>query len=258
MPGHRAQGIARPAGALAASLMLVLLIAPRPAAAQNSPSLPSTTHSDAISGRTHLFEQFYLSGIARLGRGDPAGAASIFATTNEIAPELPQMHYVLALARVLADFSTREAALPLVQSAMAADPSHPLYGILSVLADPTLSQLKADGALYLTPAGAGLLQRAGALLPRSKDAYNGKYLALLLGAFEATGDAALPQRLPGFAAILGPGRAVRLPHIEETLSLGRLLVLNVSEAELKPYEARFVDRLIRSSGRAPAGPELHS
>jgi hypothetical protein len=219
-----------------------------PAVAQ---SLPPSAHRDVQSGRTHLFEQFYLSGIARLARGDPAGAASVFETTHEIAPDLPQMHYVLALARVLADFGSRAQALPLIDRARTADPKHPLYAILAVLADPALSALKPDGALYVSPGGMARLRDAEAVLTNTHEAYNGKYLLLLFGAIEATGDAAWPQRLPGFAALVGPGCRVHLPHIEEPVSLGRLLALGVPDATLHTYEERFVDRLSRSSERKP-------
>ena len=217
-----------------------------PAAAQ---SLPSSAHRDVQTGRTHLFEQFYLSGIARLARGDPAGAASVFATTREIAPELPQMHYGLALAQVLADFATREQALPLIDRAVNADPKHPLYAILAVLADPALSLLKPDGALYLTQAGMARLHDAESALANTHEAYNGKYLLMVFGALEATGDAAWPQRLAGFAALVGPGCHVHLPRIEEPVSLGRLLALGVPEATLHAYEERFVERLTHSERR---------
>ena len=36
-----------------------------------------------------------------------------------------------------------------VSRGMAADPNHPLAGITSVLANPQLSQMRPDGALYL-------------------------------------------------------------------------------------------------------------
>ena len=183
-------------------------------------------------------QHFLLSGIACLVRGDPDGAAHVFAVTDQLA-DLPQMHYLLALARILADFDRRADALPLVQRAIREDPGHPVYALLEVLADAHLSTLRSDGALYLTPAGAERLRAAARALPAASDTYNGKYAAVLLSRLEPTGDVALPLRWSGFKAMLGPGRSIALPGIKEPQALGRLLV--VTAPQLAAYEVRFVN-----------------
>ncbi len=203
---------------------------------------------DAGGSRPHMLLHFFLSGIACLVRGDPAGAAEVFAVTDEVASDLPAMHYMLALARLLADFNARAQALPLIERSIAAEPDNPLYTIAAVFADANLSTLKSDGALYFTPAGTRLIRDAANRLPAMKEAYNGKYFTMLLGALEATGDPAWPQRLNGFAAMLGQGRAISLPSINEPQSLGRLLVLTITDTQLMRYEARFL-------GASPEGRE---
>lgn len=203
-------------------------------------SASRSTLDDVETVRVGLFEHFFLSGVACLVRGDPAGAADIFEVTAQIAGDMPQMNYLLALARVLADFEHRGRALSIVQRAMAADADHPLYVIATVLADARLSVLKGDGALYFTADGARLIRASGSKLAARKDAYNGKYAAALLDGIENTGDAAMPQRLNGFAAMLGQGRPIALPHIQAPQSLGRLLVLSIPPVQLARYEARFL------------------
>jgi hypothetical protein len=203
-------------------------------------SAARSTLDDVETARVGLFEHFFLSGIACLVRGDPAGAADIFEVTAQIAGDLPQMNYLLALARILADFEHRGRTLSIVQRAMAADADHPLYVIATVLADARLSVLKADGALYFTADGARLIRAASSKLAARKDAYNGKYIAMLIEGIEDTGDASMPQRLNGFAAMLGQGRTVALPHIQTPQALGRLLVLSIPPAQLARYEARFL------------------
>lgn len=209
-----------------------------------TPSAPSpaarSTLDDVETVRVGLFEHFFLSGIACLVRGDPARAADVFEVTAQIAGDMPQMNYLLALTRILADFEHRGRVLSIVQRAMAADADHPLYVIATVLADARLSVLKADGALYFTADGARLIRAAGGKLATRKDAYNGKYAAALFEGLEDTGDAAMPQRLNGFAAMLGQGRTIALPHVQTPQALGRLLVLSIPPTQLARYEARFL------------------
>jgi hypothetical protein len=212
-------------------------LAPAPSviAASSHPAV-----ADGVGTSPHVFEHFFLSGIACLVRGDPAGAAGIFEVTAQVAAELPQMAYLTALAGVLSDFDHRGRMLAPIQRAITADPGHPLYTIVDVLADSNLSVLKADGALYLTPAGAQLIRAAANRLSARKDAYNGKYVTTLLAALEETGDAAMPQRLKGFSAMLGAGRPIALPDIQAPQALGRLLVLSIPPEQLARYEARFL------------------
>ena len=208
-------------------------------------------NADVAAGRTHFFEQFFQSGVARMGRGDPDGALGIFETGDAIAPAMAEMHYAVAAARLVAHFSERAAALPAIRRALAAEPDHPLYRIVALLIDPAASELRDDGALYFTAEAAARLHAAAVALPAARAAYNGRYLATLLARVEPSGDAALPQRLPGFAGMLGEGRPIRLPHIAEPQSLGRLLALAIPEAAFRPYEARFVEHLRESRIDAP-------
>jgi hypothetical protein len=212
-----------------------LASAPSVAAASSRPAT-----ADNADRSLHVFEHLFLSGVACLVRGDPAGAAGVFEVTARVAAELPQMAYLMALAGVLSDFDHRGRMLPPIQRAIAADPDHPLYTIIDVLADANLSLLKADGALYFTPAGAQLIRAAAGKLASRKEAYNGQYVATLLAALEETGDAALPRRLNGFSAMLGAGRPIALPDIQAPQALGRLLVLSIPAAQLARYEARFL------------------
>jgi len=197
---------------------------------------------------THFLEQLYLSGTARLGRGDPAGAARLFALSLETASDLPQMNYSMALAYVLANFRQRQRALPFIGIARATDPRHPLYALLEVLANPGLSVLKPDGALYFTPAGEQQLADAIDRLAVMPDAPNGKYAAMVFAERTPTGDTALPQRLSGFAAMLGAGSHVLLPHVEQPQPLGCLLMLTVPSRDLGPYEPRLAQRLLAQPG----------
>jgi hypothetical protein len=235
--------------AVAAAGLAAALHALQPAQAQDP--APATVLEDAKSGHTHLFASYYQSGVARLGRGDAAGALAMFETASESAPDLPQLQYAFALTLVLADFDDRARALPPIRRAVAAAPHHPLYLIVDTLADAAKSELHGDGALYLSPAGIAELQAAVPLLPAQHDAYNGKYFAALVATLQATDDPSWPQRLPGFAAMLGQGSGVQLPQLGEKLSLGRLLVIAIPEAELRRYETAFVQRLMQP-GAAPA------
>lgn len=233
------------AGGLAA-LAAALLAMP---AARPQGISPVSLHEDAQGGKTHLLASYYRSGMARLAGGDPAGARTVFEAALAAAPAVPQVQASLAAAMLLADFAARERALPLIRAAVAAEPRHPLYRIIAVLADPAASRLvNDDGALYLTVAAARTLDEAAGALTGAPDVLNAKSLALVLSARTPTGDTALPERIPGFAAMLGTGRGVALPQLGERVSLGRLLELAVPDAAFKPYEVAFVERLLQ--GRA--------
>ena len=199
-----------------------------------------------------LFQHLFLSGVADLVRGDPADAADIFDVTAHIADDLPQMQYLLALARVLSDFDHRDRMLAPIQRIVAEDPDQPLYAILEVLADRRSSVLGRDGALYLTRDGARRLSTAASKLATRQDAYNGKYFAMLVEALAGTGDTALPQRFDGFARMLGQGRTIMLPNVATPQALGRLLVLAIPGEQLARYETRFLTGA--TDGREAAMP----
>jgi tetratricopeptide (TPR) repeat protein len=192
------------------------------------------------NGPTLLLRQLYLNGQARIARGDPAGAAAVFQVTSEVAPELPQMQYSLALSQVLADFSKRERALPAIDKALASEPGHPLYNIVKVMADPALSSLDKDGSLALSPAGTERFRTARAQLKDAKDAINGRYLAPILANVQESGNG---MRLAGFDAMIGPGGKVMLPQTRDAQAFGRLFTVSVTDSELQPFEPRMVARL---------------
>src|SRR5438270_599542 len=78
-------------------LLAGLLTAVTPAAAE-----PAT-----IGAPTHIAQQLYLNALARVARGNPAGAVAPFQVLAEVAPELPSLHHSLAYAMLLADFARR-------------------------------------------------------------------------------------------------------------------------------------------------------
>lgn len=220
-------------GAVAAALLC--LLCPATGFAQSQP--------EAAASHTHLLRQLYTSGLARMAKGDPAGATEVFRIAAEVAPELPQLHYSLGLAQVLADWKNREQALPSIEAALRVEPSNPLYGIAKVFADPALSQLGHDGALRLTPSGAERLRAASAAVGQDKTAINGRYLAAVLGSVQATGDSRHPLQLAGFDRMLGAGGKVRLPKWNDPQAFGRLFSAAVPDAALQAYEPRMVGRL---------------
>jgi tetratricopeptide (TPR) repeat protein len=213
------------------------------AAAAQSVS-PDSLRAAARTGRTHFFEQYYQAGLARLASGDAARALPLFETASDVAPDLPQLHYQVALAQVLADFRERQLALPAIRRAMAGDPANPVYRILAALADPALSTPGADGGLYFTPEGAALVAAAMPKIADLRDAANARYFVPVLATIEPTGIVVLPKRLPGFATTLGTRQPVTLPRVAEPQTVGRLLMVAVGDAALRPYEEAFVDRLL--------------
>jgi hypothetical protein len=213
-------------------------------------STPSVTHDGAP--QSSLLQHLFVSGIADLVRGNPADAAEVFKATASATDELPQLTYLAALAQVLSDFDHRDQALPRVKRALAEDPDHAAYRLLAILADRDLSLLQPDGALYFTSAGAKRLHAAIADLPAQTDAYNGTYLAIVLASVEETANPALPERLAGFAAMLGEGRSLRLAGIDSPQALGRLFVLSIPPEVLAAGEARFLAGLKDGSEAASA------
>lgn len=205
----------------------------------------SRAESRAETGyvQTHLLRQLYTSGLARMAKGDPQGAADLFRLATEVAPELPQMHFSLGLAKLLADWQRREEALPSIDAALYADPANALYGTAKVLADPALSRLGADGALHLTPEGAERLRAAAAALGTERTAINGRYLAALLSEARASGDAQYPLRLAGFDRMIGAGGKIRLPGWQDSQPFGRLFAAAIPDSELQAYEPRLIARL---------------
>ena len=215
-----------------------------PAASAQSVS-PVALRHDAAAGRTALLVSYYHAGVMRLGSGDPAAARTVFATASSAAPDLPQLRAALAIAILLADFADRAEALPQIRAALGANPDAPLYRVIEVLADPSQSALGEDGALRLSARGTRTLDEAAPRLAGEREAYNAKYLAMLLATRAPTGDAAMPQRIAGFGAMLGPGKGVALPGIGERVSLGRLFEIAVPSAAFRPFEPEFVERLLQ-------------
>jgi hypothetical protein len=201
-------------------------------------SKPSVAHDDA--SQSTLLQHLFASGIADLVRGNPAEAAESFEATASATDDIPQLSYLTALAQVLSDFNHRDQALLGAKRALARDPDHPLYRLLAILADRGLSSLQPDGALYFTSAGTKKLHAAIADLPAQTDAYNGTYLAALLASVEKTINPALPERLPGFATMIGDGRSLRLIGIDSPQALGRLFVLSIPPEVLARGEERFL------------------
>jgi hypothetical protein len=196
----------------------------------------------------HVLRQVYLSGVARIARGDPGGAVSAFKVVNEFAPDLPEAQYSLALSMVLADFSRREQALPLLRAALARDPEQPLYNILEVLADPAETRLLRDGALYFTPAGSRILTLYVPKLVSARECYNGRYLKTTLTTLQQTENPAYPLRLADFRSMIGAKGMIRLMQFPETpFAFGRLFVVSIPESRFDPYEAGFLARLFPES-----------
>jgi tetratricopeptide (TPR) repeat protein len=199
---------------------------------------------NATASQTQLLKQLYLNGLARMAQGDPGRAISAFQVVTEVAPSLPQGHYSLALAMVLADFDRRERALPEIDKALAALPGQPLFVIVKVMADPALSSRGQDGALYLTAEGAARLRQAATGLDRMPEAHNARYLVPVLAALEETQDSARPYRLANFSAMVGANGKLRLPQLGDTpQAFGRFFALSVADSEFGAYEGQMVARL---------------
>src|SRR5690349_13106265 len=84
---------------------------------------------DAIA-EARLLKQLYLIGLSRMARGDAVAAIGPFQVVTEVAPELTEAQHLLAVAMVVGDFPRRARALPIIDKALAAEPSHPLYNIV--------------------------------------------------------------------------------------------------------------------------------
>jgi hypothetical protein len=228
------------------ALVAVSLAASTPAWAANPPAPTEANQekaSDSSRASTAILNKIYVSGVGRLSRGDAKGAVGAFQTVAEVAPELADPNFALALAQILADFSKRDQALPAVSRAMAADPNHPLAGLVSTLADPSLSQLRQDGALYLTAEGANRIRAAVTKIQGAQSTMrNGRYAAAYLGSIEQTNDARFPARLPKFASITQSGK-VQVPNVKEELIFGQLFAATVPVERFAPYESRLISRL---------------
>lgn len=217
---------------------------------------PTVAHEGAP--QSSLLQHLFVSGIADLVRGDPAEAAEVFEATASVTDEVPQFTYLAAVAQVFSDFDHRDQALPQAKHAVAQDPDHALYRLLAILADRNLSLLQPDGALYFTAAGAKELHAAIARLPAQTDAYNGTYLAALFVGVEKTADPALPERLAGFAAMLGEGRSLRLAGVDTPQALGRLFVLSIPPEVLARGEAHLLAGLRDGSGPTSVSASVRS
>lgn len=209
-------------------------------------TVPAGAAVDSTAGQpasTNLLAKIYQTGNGRLSRGDMTGAAAVFKLIAEIAPELPEAQYGAALATLLADFGKRETTLPMIVQAAAGTPGNPLAKVLSVFADPQLSSLRGDGALYVSAAGAARLRAAEQQLQSYAAARNGRYVAAFLGSAQATGDTAFPLKFADFGRVTGQGGKFRLPQWTEDVVFGQIFILTVPEARFAPYEPRLIARL---------------
>jgi Caspase domain len=206
------------------------------AAATSSSGSP--TPSEPV--RTNVLAKIYQSGNARLSRGDTSGALGAFKLVTQIAPELGDAQVSAAFAAFLNDFAHRETALGMLAKA---NQANPLAEVLSVFADPHYSELRGDGALYVTSGGAARLRDAGQRIARYGPARNGRYVAAFLASGENTGDKNFPLRYPAFAKMVGPGGQFRLPQWTESVLFGQLFILTLGDDRFAPYEARLIARL---------------
>lgn len=189
---------------------------------------------DAVT-EARLLKQLYLIGLSRMARGDAAAAVGPFQVVTEVAPELVEAQHLLATAMVVSDFSRRARALPIIDKALAAEPAHPLYNVVRVIADPASSTLRDDGALYITEAGAERIRKALPRLAQAPRAYNARYLVPVLAGMEATGEAAYPQRLPRFADLIGPDGRVALAKLPEGVPFARLFAVSIIDERFAPH-----------------------
>jgi hypothetical protein len=228
------------------AMMLALLALPAGASPAQA--------GDAIT-EARLLKQLYLIGLSRMARGDAAAAVSPFQVVTEVAPELVEADHLLATAMVLADFGRRERALPIIDRALAAEPEHPLYNVVRVIADPASSTLRDDGALYFTAAGAARFEVALPGVARAPRAYNARYLVPVLASAEPTGDATFPLRLPRFAGMLGAGGKVAVGKLAEGVPLARLFAMSIADERFAPHTRDAIARLPRGVFDLASGAE---
>jgi hypothetical protein len=231
----RSMGEVRRSALGLATLVAMAVLAPGNAVGADRP--------EQATSQTHVLRQLYTSGVARMAKADPNGAIAVFRVATEVAPDLPQMHYSFGLAQVLADWTKRDRALPSLDHALAGDPGQPLFVVAKVLADPELSHLGTDGALYFSPNGAERLRTALANLEGTKSAVNGRYLRTVLSTLETTGDSRHPVRLTGFDRMLGQGGQVRLPAWNDSQAFARLFAVSIPDTQLQAFEPRMIARL---------------
>ena len=213
------------------------------AGVSGAPALPP---HDAVAGpvtRSHMIEQLYTNGLARMAKGDPAAAVSVFHVVNEVASELPETHHALAVAELLANFGRRDRALASARRALATDPRNPLFAVVATLADPALAALAADGALLLSDAGAERIRAAVPLLGQVPGAPSARQLATVLRGIERSSDAAMPWRLADFDQMLGTGGWVQVPERREPQAFAQLFAIDVPGERFRAYEPRMLARL---------------
>ncbi|MGH7073101.1 MAG: caspase family protein [Stellaceae bacterium] len=207
-------------------------------------STPAAAEDGALGAivHTHILAKIYQSANARLSRGDLGGAVAAFNLVADIGPGVTEAQFSKALANVLLHFSAREEFLPTVQSLAARDPGNPLNEVLEVFADPTLSRLRADGALYVAPEGMRKLRDAASRLGNYPPARNGMYIAAWIRSGRQTGNSSYPVRYPGFRHMIGDNGMIRLANWDESVSFGELFILSVNQSQFAPYEARLIAR----------------
>lgn len=185
----------------------------------------------AEEASTRILDKVYASANERLAQGRSREAAEGFRIVADAVPELPEPNAAAALALALSNWSLREKAVPYVRRALTVEPANPLAAIVTSIADPALSVLRNDGALYLTRLGAERLARAGELL--NADDYPGlrngtRPLARFAASGEATGDPYFPKRIPRFGALM------------RTAAFGTMFIVDVPAPRFAVYDARIV------------------
>jgi hypothetical protein len=199
----------------------------------------------AEEASSRILDKVYANANQRLARGDAAGSISGFRVVAETVPELPEPNAALALAMVLADFSTRDEALPHVRRALASEPANPVVGMIAVVVDPALSVLKPDGALYLTSVAVRRLESALSLFDYDYPGLGER--RRLLAAFgktaEPSGDQYYPVRLPRLARALGPHGSITLPGNAEPVLFASMFIVDVAPLRFAAYDNRLVERM---------------
>lgn len=191
---------------------------------------------------TNVLAKIYQSANARLATGDLEGAVAAFNLIVDVGPGLTEAQFSKALATVLLNFSARETTLSGIRSLAARDATNPLNQVLLVLADPEMSSLRSDGALYVTASGAARLRAASAGIENYSPARNGQYIAAFIASGQQTGDARYPIRYVGFSQMVGNNGTIRLPQTNEAIAFGRLFILSVDDRRFAPYESALIQR----------------
>lgn len=191
----------------------------------------------------YVLSKIYQSASARLARGDLDGAIDALNLVVDVGPGVTEAQISRDLALTLRDFAGRANVLPQIQRLEATAPNDPMVRMLAVFANPSLSQLRGDGALYVTTAGAQQLRAAAGDMNTYVSARNGRYAAQFLTSGQASGDPAFPVRYANFGSMIGNGGKIALPQWGESIPFGELFILTVNDSRFNPYGQRLIARL---------------